>query len=91
MLLIFTKRQVAAIVILSLIHIWFPPERQAGRPLLLVAWSRDALAAPHLERQVERLEDIHEGTLMHDGRLIRHYYYRVALGYRGAPTAARVR
>jgi dolichol-phosphate mannosyltransferase len=70
---------------------WFQPERQAGRPLLLVAWSRDALAAPHLERQVERLEDIHEGTLMHDGRLIRHYYYRVALGYRGAPTAARVR
>lgn len=65
---------------------WFPPARQAGRTLLLVAWKPDALAAPHLQQHVQRLEDIHEGTLTRHGSLIRHYYYRVAFGYRDAPS-----
>ena len=64
---------------------WFPRARQAGRTLLLVAWKPDALAAPHLQRHVAQLGGLHEGTLTRDGILIRHYYYRVALGYRDTP------
>jgi dolichol-phosphate mannosyltransferase len=62
---------------------WFPPAAEIGRTLLLVAWSRDELAGEHLQPSVERLEPISEGIVMRDGKTVRHYYYRLAYGYRG--------
>lgn len=62
---------------------WFPLAAARGRTLLLVAWSRDELADGGLQSSVERLEPISEGLVMRDGEAIRHYYYRLAYGYRG--------
>jgi len=62
---------------------WFPPAAERGRTLLLVAWSRDELAGGRLQSSVERLEPVTEGSVMRDGKFVRHYYCRVAYGYRG--------
>jgi dolichol-phosphate mannosyltransferase len=67
---------------------WFPAELQEGRMLLLVAWDPLQLAGERIESRVERLQPVSEGVLMRDGKLIRHYYYRVAYGYRKAPVIA---
>ena len=61
---------------------WFPVDRQEGRTLLLVAWDRSDLASERLAPSVERLGPIEEGLIMRDDRVIRHYYYRLAYGYR---------
>jgi dolichol-phosphate mannosyltransferase len=62
---------------------WFPVIGQKGRTLVLVSWDRDDLASDRLTASVERLDPIVEGVLMRDDRLVRHYYYRLAYGYRG--------
>lgn len=68
---------------------WFPPAREAGRTLLLVAWSAAELAGPGITGAALRLDPIEEGVLTRAGEPIRHYYTRVAIGYRGAPLPAR--
>ena len=60
---------------------WFPPGAQAGRTLLLVAWSPETLKDPRLARQVDRLDPVQEGVLIRNQRIVRRYYYRVAHGY----------
>jgi dolichol-phosphate mannosyltransferase len=62
---------------------WFPAPLQAGRTLLLVAWDRETLAAPRLERYVGALDPIREGVLVRNGDIVRRYYFRVAHDYRG--------
>jgi dolichol-phosphate mannosyltransferase len=62
---------------------WFPPKKQQGRNMLLVAWNREDLAQDRVAASVVRLEPIHTGSLMRGDELIRHYYYRMADGYRG--------
>ncbi|MGH8137057.1 MAG: glycosyltransferase family 39 protein [Steroidobacteraceae bacterium] len=61
---------------------WFPPGQQAGRTLLLVGWNPEDVSAAPIESRVTRLEPVQEGELVRDGIFIRHYYYRVAYGYR---------
>jgi dolichol-phosphate mannosyltransferase len=61
---------------------WFPIAGLAGRTLLLVAWNPQDLSAQEVTSAADRLDPIHEGTLTRGGRVIRHYYYRVAHGYR---------
>jgi dolichol-phosphate mannosyltransferase len=61
---------------------WFPVDRQEGRTLLLVAWDRSDLASERLAPSVERLGPIEDGIIMRDNRVVRHYYYRLAEGYR---------
>jgi dolichol-phosphate mannosyltransferase len=63
---------------------WFPLSKQRGRTLLLVAWSREDLAAEPVKAGVERLGPIEEGVLKRDNGVIRRYYYRLAYGYRGS-------
>jgi len=65
---------------------WFPPSALAGRDLLLVGWDVDSLDARVLSSRVDRLGPVVEGTLLHDGRLVRHYFHRAAFGYRPAVT-----
>jgi dolichol-phosphate mannosyltransferase len=64
---------------------WFPIASQAGRTLLLVAWDEQTLTDPRLARQVDRLDPVHQGMLMHNDRTVRTYYYRVAHDYRPDP------
>jgi dolichol-phosphate mannosyltransferase len=64
---------------------WFPAESQQGRTLLLVAWDRQELAGPYVESRVERLGPLQQGVLRRDGAVVRHYYYRIAQGYRPPP------
>jgi len=61
---------------------WCPAAAQVGRTLLLVAWDAPALADARLAGQVASLDAIHQGTLLRNGHTVRHYYYRVAHGYR---------
>ena len=61
---------------------WFPPHAQAGRTLLLVAWTAEALAAQHLQARVRELDPIREGVLLQNGKTVRRYYWRIARGYR---------
>jgi dolichol-phosphate mannosyltransferase len=61
---------------------WFPARLQAGRTLLLVAWSSDALTPASLEKHIEGLEPMGEGVLLRHGRFVRRYYFRVVHGYR---------
>jgi dolichol-phosphate mannosyltransferase len=60
---------------------WFRPDGQQGRPLLLVAWNRDDLAAGGVVSRVQRLDPIREGVLRRGNEIIRRYYYRFAYGY----------
>jgi dolichol-phosphate mannosyltransferase len=64
---------------------WVPAELQAGRTLLLVTWKPQDLTDECVESHAERLGPSKAGMLMRDGTLIRHYYYRVAYGYRSSP------
>lgn len=61
---------------------WFPASQQAGRTLLLVSFDAASLGATQLMRYVERLDPLHEGTLVRGGQFVRRYYYRVAYAYR---------
>jgi len=67
-------------------ELWFPPEAERGRTLLLVAWHAEDLATPVVQAGVDRLGPIKEGELRRDSELIRRYYYRFAFGYRGLAT-----
>jgi dolichol-phosphate mannosyltransferase len=60
---------------------WFPAQLQAGRTLLLVAWDPGALDLVHLRDHVATAGPVIEGSLIRNGMLVRHYYYRVAHGY----------
>lgn len=67
---------------------WFPPARQSGRQLLLIAWSPAELSGRAVVDRVERLDPVQQGLLTRDDQLIRPFYYRVAYGFhpaQGAP------
>jgi dolichol-phosphate mannosyltransferase len=62
---------------------WTPPELQEGRTLLLVAWDPNDLTGETIESHAERLGPVEDDVLTRDGRVIRHYYHRLAYNYRG--------
>jgi dolichol-phosphate mannosyltransferase len=64
---------------------WMPLKAQAGRNLLLVAWTAGELEDANIGARVERLGPIEEDTLTRDGIVIRHYFHRLAFGYRIRP------
>ena len=64
---------------------WTPPQAQVGRTLLLVAWDPRDLAGNAVESRAERLGPVEDEVLIHDGQVVRHYYYRVAYNYRVMP------
>jgi dolichol-phosphate mannosyltransferase len=64
---------------------WTPPERQEGRTLLLVAWDPKDLTGSAVESHTERLGPIEDDVVLRGGRVIRHYYHRVAYNYRRIP------
>jgi dolichol-phosphate mannosyltransferase len=61
---------------------WTPPELQQGRTLLLVAWDPKDLTGNAIESHAERLGPVEDDVLTRDGRVIRHYYHRLAYNYR---------
>ncbi len=64
---------------------WTSPNAARGRALLLVSWDSDDLDSPEVHAGVEELGPLQEGELRRDGRFVRRYYYRFALGYLGIP------
>lgn len=64
---------------------WTPPERQEGRTLLLVAWDRKDLTGGTVESHADRLGPIVDNVLTRDGKIVRHYYYRLAYHYQAIP------
>ena len=66
---------------------WFPAASLTGRTLLLVAWDPVSLDTRQIHANVGKLDQMHEGALLRNGFLVRHFYYRVAHGY--APPAVR--
>jgi dolichol-phosphate mannosyltransferase len=65
---------------------WFPARLQEGRTLLLVGWNPADVTGARIESSAQRLDPVKEGVLLRDGKVIRHYYYRVAYGYRNVST-----
>ena len=61
---------------------WTPPELQAGRDLLLIAWDPRDLSGKAIEARVGRLGPVEDDVLMQDGQVVRHYYHRFAYNYR---------
>jgi dolichol-phosphate mannosyltransferase len=61
---------------------WTPAKSQQGRTLLLVAWDPVDLTDKTVESRAERLGPVEDDVLMHDGRVVRHYYHRLAYNYR---------
>jgi dolichol-phosphate mannosyltransferase len=64
---------------------WTSPAAERGRALLLVSWDAEELDLPEVHAGVEELGSLQEGELRRDGRFVRRYYYRFALGYLGIP------
>jgi dolichol-phosphate mannosyltransferase len=65
--------------------LWTPPPLQQGRDLLLIAFDASEIQGDSIESRVQRLGPIEDRVLMRDGVLIRHYYQRLAYGYRSLP------
>jgi dolichol-phosphate mannosyltransferase len=63
---------------------WFPGPAEQGRNMLLVGWSAQDVDNAEVHAQLQRLGPITEATLARDGHIIRHYYYRLGLGYLAA-------
>jgi dolichol-phosphate mannosyltransferase len=61
---------------------WVPLQQQAGRTLLLVAWTPQDLMDKCVESHAERLGPLKSTLLMSDGSVVRSFYYRIAYGYR---------
>jgi dolichol-phosphate mannosyltransferase len=64
---------------------WTPAESQRGRTLLLIAWSRGEITGPSIESHADRLGPIEDEVLTRDGKVVRHYYQRLAYNYRITP------
>jgi dolichol-phosphate mannosyltransferase len=64
---------------------WSPPQAEAGKTLLLVAWDASDLAGKAIESHAERLGPVQDEVLTRDGQVVRHYYTRVAYNYRAIP------
>jgi dolichol-phosphate mannosyltransferase len=64
---------------------WTPPQAQAGRTLLLVAWDPLDLTGKAIESRAERWGPVEDDVLTRDGQVVRHYYHRVAYNYRVMP------
>ena len=65
---------------------WMPPQAQEHRNLLLVAWTQGELEDRAIAAHVERLGPIEDDILVRNGIIIRHYYHRLAFGYRYGKT-----
>jgi dolichol-phosphate mannosyltransferase len=63
---------------------WFPERAQIGRNILLVGWSEHDLDKAEIHERFQRLEPVTAATLARDGHIIRHYYYRLGIGYQTA-------
>jgi len=61
---------------------WTPAESQLGRNLLLVAWSEREISGTAIESHAARLGPIEDHVLTRDGKVVRHYFQRVAYNYR---------
>ncbi len=67
--------------------LWFPPEWQVGKSLVLVSDDQRALEAPELRSFVERFEPVRELRVGEGDRVGTQYFTRVAHGYRGILSA----
>jgi dolichol-phosphate mannosyltransferase len=61
---------------------WVPPGSQEHRNLLLVAFDPRELEDKAIAAHVARLGPIEDGVLSRDGKVVRHYYHRLAFDYR---------
>jgi dolichol-phosphate mannosyltransferase len=60
---------------------WFSPAQQAGRTVLLVAWSAQDLDGPGIRARLTELDDLRQGVVERNGKVVRRYYYRIGHGY----------
>jgi dolichol-phosphate mannosyltransferase len=61
---------------------WVPPASQEHRNLLLVAWDRRELEDKEVAAHVARFGPIEDDVLTREGKVVRHYYHRLAFDYR---------
>jgi dolichol-phosphate mannosyltransferase len=63
---------------------WFPPERQAGRTLLLVSFDRDDLEEGKLHRWFREVGPLQARAIRKHGHGVR-YFYRIGYSYSPSP------
>jgi dolichol-phosphate mannosyltransferase len=61
---------------------WVPPQSQEHRNLLLVAFDPRELEDSAVAAHVAKLGPIEDDVLRRDGKVVRHYYHRLAFDYR---------
>jgi hypothetical protein len=60
---------------------WVPEKLQVHKNLLLVGFERGDLESAAVVARVARLGPVEDDELLRDGRLVRHYYHRLAYDY----------
>ncbi len=69
---------------------WFKPDRLRGRPAIMFAFKRHQIDNPRLSKHFATLSEPVERTIVKDGKLAGHFYYRIGYGYRGGSTKSRI-
>jgi dolichol-phosphate mannosyltransferase len=62
---------------------WFPRNEQVGKDLVLVAFEKADLERDTIRHRLTHADSIKRGDVMRNGRVIRHFYWRVGHDYRG--------
>ena len=62
---------------------WSPPEKQVGRPLLIVAFRKSDLELKSILERTEGLGPIQEGMITRNGSPVRPFFFREARSYLG--------
>jgi hypothetical protein len=60
---------------------WATPESVSGRNILMVGLELKNLTGNAVTRRFVRINEPHECDISYNGRLVRHFYYRVGYGY----------
>jgi len=66
-------------------ELWFPPEKQNGKTMLLVSDNIDDLSSDQVLSRVATAGDIQTIKVSRDGKPTRPYYYRLVKGYHSKP------
>ena len=68
--------------------VWFPPSAGLGKDILMIDFDRKRLTSPKLSEYFETLSDVSMENLVHNGRVVGHFYWRVGRAYRPLKAAS---
>ena len=66
---------------------WVPKKTANGKDAVLVGLDRDEVTGDAVRAHFEHVTDPVEGTITHNGKFVRHFYYRIGHGYHSEKSA----